>query len=142
MLAHAPTRADRRAVSDPDRGSLTDAQFFDVARLVRMLPGRWLVERRESSAGAVSALLVQDLRGGGGLAFALARRGGQLRLDLRRNGRSEPLGAFETVERAMGRVVAYVEHTASGDARGEETSRTGHLDAGSGPGAVARQGVH
>lgn len=110
MSTPAPPHVDQR--SAPDVGGLTDEQFRELVHLVRSLPGRWLVERREDDLGAVSVLLVQDWDGvEDGPAFALSRHLRRINLDLRRGGRPEFLGAFGTVRQAVDHVWHVMDRT-------------------------------
>ncbi len=89
---------------------LADGHFREVVRLVRLLPGRWLIERCEDDLGIVSVLLVQDVEGAGGLMFALFRFAHEFYLDLCQGSCFQPLGEFETVTHAMAQVMSHVLH--------------------------------
>ena len=103
MSTPVASHPDRRPPLDA--GGFTDAQVRELVRLVRSLPERWFVERREDDLGAVSVLLVPDRDGADdGPAFALRRWPHGIVLDLRRNGRPEFLGGFETLQQALDHV--------------------------------------
>lgn len=98
-------------------GGFTDEQFREFVRLVRSLPGRWLIERREDDTGAASVLLMQDRDDtDDGLVFALSRRLRRVDLDLRRGSRPEFLGGFETTRQAMDHISHLVGQTGVGGA--------------------------
>ena len=108
---------DRRPLLDA--GGFTDAQFRELVHLVRSLPGRWFVERREDDLGAVSVLLVPNRDGADdGPSFALCRWPHGIVLDLRRDGRPEFLGGFGTLRQAVDHVSRLVGQTGPAPAAG------------------------
>lgn len=110
MSTPVPPHADQHPVLDT--AGFSDEHFHELVRLVRSLPGRWLVERREDDLGAVSVLLVPDRDGAeDGPAFALCQWPHGIVLDLRRDGRPEFLGGFGTLRQAVDHVSRLVGQT-------------------------------